>query len=318
VYRDKFFIRPLSGGDQMRILVAESDPALGTFLRRGFEAERYGVDLTADGEQAKSFARERKYEAAVLDVQQPQDTGLDVLREVRARQPQLPILILASRTRAEERAQMLDLGADDLMLKPFAFSELSARLRALLRRGARAPETVLRVDDLELNRIDHSVKRAGRKIDLTPKEFSLLEYLMRNAGTRVTRAQIIENVWNLNFDTTSSSISTAPPSAAPSSISTTRCFPAATSSWAIPNRSTAFTKSFSSSTFPAPPRISASRILLPQEVTDEVAARRISAHPHALATRHAYHSLDFDFRPSGPRYASRSARNRKSHRNDFA
>ena len=185
----------------MRILVAESDPALGTFLRRGFEAERYGVDLTADGEQAKSFARERKYEAAILDVQQPQDGGLEVLREVRARQPELPILILASRTRAEERAQMLDLGADDLVLKPFAFSELSARLRALLRRGTRAPETVLHVDDLELNRIDHTVKRAGRKIELTPKEFSLLEYMMRNAGTRVTRAQIIENVWNLNFDT---------------------------------------------------------------------------------------------------------------------
>jgi DNA-binding response OmpR family regulator len=254
----------------MRILVAESDPALGTFLRRGFEAERYGVDLTADGEQAKSFARERKYEAAILDVQHPQDGGLEVLREVRARQPQLPILILASRTRAEERTQMFDLGADDLVLKPFAFSELSARLRALLRRGARAPETVLCVDDLELNRIDHSVKRAGRKIDLTPKEFSLLEYLMRNAGTRVTRAQIIENVWNLNFDTTSSSILTAPPSAAPSSTFTMASCPAAISSSDIPNRSTAFTTSFSSSIFPAPPRIFVPRSLLPQGVSDEI------------------------------------------------
>ena len=187
----------------MRILVAESDSALGTFLRRGFEAERYGIDLASDGEQAKLFARDRSYEAAILDLQQPQEAELGVLREVRARQPQLPILILAGRTRPEDRAQLLDLGADDLVLKPFAFSELSARLRALLRRGGRAPETTLQVDDLELNRIDHSVKRAGRKIELTPKEFSLLEYLMRNAGARVTRAQIIENVWNLSFDTTS-------------------------------------------------------------------------------------------------------------------
>lgn len=185
----------------MRILVAESDPALGMFLRRGLEAERYNVELAPEADQTKMFARDRKYEAAILDLQQPQSSGLEVLREVRARQPELPILVLASRTRPEDRAQLLDLGADDLVLKPFAYSELSARLRAVLRRGGRVPETILRVEDLELNRIDHSVMRAGRKIELTPKEFSLLEYLMRNAGTRVTRAQIIENVWNLSFDT---------------------------------------------------------------------------------------------------------------------
>lgn len=187
----------------MRILVAESDPALGMFLRRGLEAERYSVELAPEADQTKTFARDRKYEAAILDLQQPQSSGLEVLREVRACQPGLPILVLASRTRPEDRAQLLDLGADDLVLKPFAYSELSARLRAVLRRGGRMPETILRVEDLELNRIDHSVMRAGRKIELTPKEFSLLEYLMRNAGTRVTRAQIIENVWNLSFDTTS-------------------------------------------------------------------------------------------------------------------
>ncbi len=185
----------------MRILVAESDPALGTFLRRGFEAEQYGVDLTSDGEQAKSLARDRTYEAAILDLQQAQTENVGILREVRATQPQLPILILASQARPEDRAQLLDLGADDLVLKPFAFLELSARVRALLRRGGRIPEAVLRIEDLELNRIDRTVKRAGRQIYLTPKEFGLLEYLMRNAGTRVTRAQIVENVWNLSFDT---------------------------------------------------------------------------------------------------------------------
>jgi two-component system copper resistance phosphate regulon response regulator CusR len=109
--------------------------------------------------------------------------------------------VLSSRGRSEDRVQVLDAGADDIVLKPFAFSELSARVRALLRRGGRSPETVLHVEDLELNRVEHKVKRAGRTIDLTPKEFSLLEYLMRNAGKPVTRAQIVEHVWNLSFDT---------------------------------------------------------------------------------------------------------------------
>jgi DNA-binding response OmpR family regulator len=185
----------------MRILVAESDSALGTFLQRGFDAEHYVVDLTADGKEATSMAQKQNYDAAILDLNLPDADGLEVLRDVRARQQQLPILILTTRTRPEDRVQVLDLGADDLMIKPFAFSELSARVRALLRRGGRVPEMTLRIDDLELSRLDHTVKRAGRRIELTPKEFALLEYLMRNAGAKVTRAQIIEHVWNLSFDT---------------------------------------------------------------------------------------------------------------------
>jgi two-component system copper resistance phosphate regulon response regulator CusR len=185
----------------MRILVAESDAALGTFLQRGFTGEHYNVELTADARAAKLMALEHNFDAVILDLNLPHLDGLEILRDVRAKQPQLPILILASRTRPEEHAQMLDLGADDLVLKPFAFSELSARVRAILRRGGRVPESVLRVEDLELSRIDHAVKRAGHKIELTPKEFALLEYLMRNAGTRVSRSQIIEHVWNLSFDT---------------------------------------------------------------------------------------------------------------------
>lgn len=185
----------------MRILVAENDPALGTFLQRGFDAVSYSVDLTADGEDAKKLAELHPYDAAILDTNISKQGGLDVLRHLRAKREQLPILILTNRLRPEERVQVLDLGADDLMLKPFAFSELSARIRALLRRGGRSVDTVLRIADLELSRIEHGVKRGGRKIDLTPKEFSLLEYLMRNAGERVTRAQIVEHVWNLSFDT---------------------------------------------------------------------------------------------------------------------
>jgi two-component system copper resistance phosphate regulon response regulator CusR len=185
----------------MLILVAENDLALGTFLERGFNAEHYAVDLAADGERATQLALSRSYGAAILDLNFPQPEGLEVLRQIRANCQDLPILILANQARPEERAQVLDLGADDLVLKPFAFSELSARVRALLRRGGRAPDTVLRVDDLELNRVERCVKRADRKIELTPKEFALLEYLMRNSGRRVTRAEIIEHVWNLNFDT---------------------------------------------------------------------------------------------------------------------
>jgi DNA-binding response OmpR family regulator len=185
----------------MRILVAESDTALGTFLQRSFSAEDYSVDLTADGEEAKSMAQQQEYHAAILDVNLPSPGILGVVRDVRAKKQHLPILVLSNRTRPEDRVQVLDLGADDIVLKPFAFSELSARVRALVRRGGRSPEAVLQVEDLELNRIEHKVRRVGRTVELTPKEFSLLEYLMRNAGKRVTRAQIVEHVWNLSFDT---------------------------------------------------------------------------------------------------------------------
>ena len=185
----------------MRILVAENDPALARFLERGFDAEKYAVDLATDQEEAKCLAQERNYDAAILDLNFPGPDSLDILRTVRAKQQQLPILILTSRTRPEERVQVLDLGADDLVLKPFAFSELSARVRALLRRGNRTMEAVMRVEDLELSRVERTVKRGGRSIELTPKEFALLAYLLCNAGQRVTRAQIIEHVWNLSCDT---------------------------------------------------------------------------------------------------------------------
>ena len=185
----------------MRLLVAENDPALGTFLQRGFGEEHYVVDLASDGARTQLLVQEREYDLAILDLNLPRPDGLEVLQQVRARRRQLPILILTGRNRLEDRVRVLDLGADDFMLKPLAFSELSARVRALLRRGGRALETVFRVEDLELNRVEHKVTRAGRTIELTPKEFALLEYLMRNAGQCVTRPQIIEHVWNLSFDT---------------------------------------------------------------------------------------------------------------------
>jgi len=185
----------------MRILVAEQDPALATFLERSFVASDYAVDVAPEDRTARSLAQQVRYDAAILDLNSPIEAALDVLRQVRASQPHLPILILTSAIRPTERVQLLDLGTDDLVFKPFSFSELSARVRALLRRRGDYATAVLRVEDLELSRLEHSVKRGGRKIGLTPKEFALLEYLMSNAGQRVTRAQIIQHVWNLSFDT---------------------------------------------------------------------------------------------------------------------
>jgi two-component system copper resistance phosphate regulon response regulator CusR len=184
----------------MRLLVAENDPALATLLHDGLEHEHYEVDLAEDGDDAKYWVAQRHYDLAILDLDIERGQGTQVLQYVRATRTQLPILVLSSRNRAEECAQLLDLGADDLLSKPISFSELSARVRALLRRAVRSAETVSSLDDLELNRVEHSVKRAGRVIELTPKEFELLEYLMRNAGKHVTRAQILNQVWNLPND----------------------------------------------------------------------------------------------------------------------
>ena len=136
-----------------------------------------------------------------MDVNLPVVTGHEVLTHIRKSKPSLPVLFLTAMNRVEDRVRGLDLGADDYLTKPFSFTELSARIRALLRRGQRPAESVLRVQDLELNRVDRTVKRGGKRIELTPKEFGLLEYLMINARRRVTRAMIIEHVWNLSFDT---------------------------------------------------------------------------------------------------------------------
>jgi two-component system copper resistance phosphate regulon response regulator CusR len=185
----------------MRVLIAEDDPALATFVRKGLEAEHYAVDVTHDGEQAKAMATELDYDLFMLDLNLPRLDGVTILRHLRPRKPSMPILVLTSRNRVEDRVQCLDLGADDYMGKPFSFAELSARIRALLRRSHLPAASVLTVQDLKLDRVERKVERGGRRIELTSKEFSLLEYLMLNAGRRVSRAMIIEHVWNLSFDT---------------------------------------------------------------------------------------------------------------------
>ena len=184
----------------MRILIAEDDAALAGFVRKGLEAEHYAVDVSADGEQARALATELDYDLIVLDLNLPRLDGVSILKSVRTKKASLPILVLTARGKVEDRVLCLDSGADDYLVKPFSFSELSARIRALLRRSRMPSASVLSVEDLKLDRVEHRVTRGNRPLELTSKEFALLEYLMRNAGRRVTRAMIIEHVWNLSFD----------------------------------------------------------------------------------------------------------------------
>jgi len=186
----------------MRILIIEDDAPLAGFLRKGLEAEHYAVDVACDGELARDLATEYDYDLLVMDLNLPKRDGLAVLRDVRCVKESVPVLVLTGRSRIEDRVTALDLGADDYLTKPFSFAELSARVRALLRRGKLPQATTLQVEDLVLDRVERSVARGGKKIDLTSKEFALLEYLMRNAGRCITRAMIIEHVWNVSFDTT--------------------------------------------------------------------------------------------------------------------
>ena len=186
----------------MRILIVEDDAALSSFVRKGLEAEHYAVDATTDGERGRAMALEFDYDLLVLDLNLPGVDGISLLKSLRQRKPSVPVMILTARSRVEDRVLCLDTGADDYLVKPFSFLELSARARALLRRSHLPSESVLTVRDLRLDRVERRVERSGRRIELTTKEFALLEYLMQNAGRRLTRAMIIEHVWNLTFDST--------------------------------------------------------------------------------------------------------------------
>ncbi|HZO99792.1 MAG TPA: response regulator transcription factor [Terriglobia bacterium] len=185
----------------MRVLLAEDDGPVATFVQKGLEAEQYAVDVASDGEEARSMAEHYDFDLFILDLGLPKLDGLEVLKRVRQQKPSLPVLVLTGRARIEDRVKGLDSGADDYLTKPFSFSELSARVRALMRRGSRPADATLRVEDLVMDRVERTVKRGERRIELTPREFALLEYLMRNAYRPVTRAMIIEHVWNFTFDT---------------------------------------------------------------------------------------------------------------------
>jgi DNA-binding response OmpR family regulator len=186
----------------MRILVVEDDRKVAGFIQRGLEEEGYAVDVLHDGGDAGEQSRNIDYDAVVLDLMLPGRSGFQVLRDIRARKSELPVLILTAKDSLEERVAGLDGGADDYMGKPFALAELSARLRALLRRG-KPRETRLRVADLEMDTVRRTVSREGRRIELKPKEYALLEFLMHNSDRPVTRSLIIEHIWDIHFDSVS-------------------------------------------------------------------------------------------------------------------
>lgn len=185
----------------MHIVIAEDDLPVAKFISSGLEAENFSVHLAPGGNEIPRVIEEGPCDLLVLDLNLPGVNGLEVLRQVRARKPHLPILILTGNARVEDRVGGLESGADDYMTKPFAFSELLARVRALLRRGNLPFEPVLHSKDLELDRVRRIVRRNGHSIELTPKEFALLEYLMLNAGQNVSRSSIIHHVWKLSSDT---------------------------------------------------------------------------------------------------------------------
>jgi two-component system, OmpR family, response regulator len=184
----------------MRILLVEDEPRMAALLKRGLEDERYAVDISGNGPEGLWLGSEYDYDAIVLDVMLPGLDGFEVCRQLRAMGRWAPILLLTARDAVEDRIRGLDAGADDYLAKPFAFGELLARLRALLRRGARERPAVLAVGDLRLDPATRAVTRAGEAVDLTAKEYALLELLMRHAGEVLSRTRILEHVWDFAYD----------------------------------------------------------------------------------------------------------------------
>jgi two-component system OmpR family response regulator len=184
----------------MHILLVEDELKMARALRRGLEQEGHSVDSTTDGDDALSRGVEFEYDAIVLDVMLPGRDGFAICRELRARDRWAPVLMLTARDAVEDRIRGLDAGADDYLVKPFAFGELLARLRALVRRGVSERPAIITVGDVELDPAAHTVTREGRVVDLSVREFSLLEFLMRHAGEVVSRTRILEQVWDVNYD----------------------------------------------------------------------------------------------------------------------
>jgi two-component system, OmpR family, response regulator len=185
----------------VRVLVAEDDQVIADFVSRGLREAGYAVDVAATGPEALKQALEGGYDAAVMDVMLPELDGLAVIEQLRARRQQMPVLILSARHTVDDRVKGLQAGGDDYLTKPFAFAELLARLQALLRRaGGAAEPTRLVVGELTLDLLSRKVERAGRVIELRPREFALLEYLMRHPGRVLSKTMILSHVWGYSFD----------------------------------------------------------------------------------------------------------------------
>jgi two-component system copper resistance phosphate regulon response regulator CusR len=183
----------------MRLLVVEDESKIADFIRRGLESAGYTVDLAPAGKEALDAVHNSEYDLLILDLMLPDIDGLDLLKKIRNRKASPPVLILSARDAVDDRVKGLEVGADDYLVKPFAFVELLARVRALLRRGQPMPER-LQVGELVLDCIRRKVTRAGAMIELAPKEFSILEYLMRNRGRPLSRTMIVEHVWDVEYD----------------------------------------------------------------------------------------------------------------------
>jgi heavy metal response regulator len=190
----------------MRLLVVEDEKKVASFIKKGLEEEGYAVDLASDGEVGLEMALDGVHDLIILDMNLPMMDGISVLQELRQKKVATPVLLLTVRATIEDKVLGLDSGADDYLTKPFAFEELVARARALLRRRAEAEPSVLQIADLRLDPARRIVFRGDEKIDLTPKEFSLLDYFMRNPGRVLTRTMIAEHVWDYDFDTTTNVI----------------------------------------------------------------------------------------------------------------
>ncbi len=192
----------LGGGKIVRILVVEDDKKVAGFIQQGLQQESHAVDVAHDGETGVHQTESFEYDLVILDLMLPRVPGLEILRRIRARNPTLPVLILSARSELQDRVAGLDSGADDYLIKPFAYAELSARVRALLRRASQE-DVKLRIADLEMDTSTRIVRRAGKRIELKPKEYALLEFFLRNANCPVTKNMIVEHVWDVHFDAVS-------------------------------------------------------------------------------------------------------------------
>ena len=184
----------------MKVLVIEDDPTVGQFVKRGLEEQRWTADLVTDGEEGERLAMSQPYDLVVLDMRLPGRSGLEVLRNLRAKGFEHPVLVLTAQDAVDAKVETLRAGADDYVTKPFAFEELLARVQALARRPRALASPLLKVADMEVDLDAREVRRAGRTIELTPKEFLVLEYLMRHAGRVMSRTLITEYAWGYHFD----------------------------------------------------------------------------------------------------------------------
>jgi DNA-binding response OmpR family regulator len=184
----------------MRLLLVEDEKKVSDLVARALRAERYAVDVADDGTRGFELAESYDYDLIILDLMLPGLSGAEVLKRIRRKNHSVPILVLTARDATEEKVSQFEAGADDYLTKPFAFAELVMRVKALLRRGPVVRSSVLRVADLELDRLTQQVRRGGRRIELTPKEYALLEYLAANVGRVLSRTMIIEHVWDQSFE----------------------------------------------------------------------------------------------------------------------